>query len=105
QDFDRGAPVYMPRVGPRELGFEVDAEQGHPVVLDVDPGREVDVEGERREDEQRVEADVAVDAEAAEGGVELDVRAELVAVGRDREVGAAAQPRVVAVADADREAL
>ena len=52
-----------------------------------------DDEVEGRELEQRVEADVALDAEAVEAEEELGARAELDGVGRDGEVGVDADAR------------
>jgi hypothetical protein len=54
---------------------------------------------------QHVEADIAFDAEAERRGIQLRTRTELNRVGRDREVGFARQPRIVAGRERNRDAL
>ena len=67
---------------------------------DVEAGREIELERERREDDEHVEAEVAVDREAGSRGIGFHIGAELQRVRRDREIAVGADARIVAVADA-----
>ena len=62
------------------------------------------IEVERREAQQRVEAEVALDAERVEAEERLRRGADLHGVGRDREVGLDANPRVALVDQRQRDA-
>ena len=76
----------------------------HSVLLPrrrLDPGRDVDLERERRQHEQRVETEVAEHVEARRLGRELERGTHLDRVRRDREVRVEGQARVVAVAELD----
>ncbi len=69
--------MQVPRGGARQQRVQGDAGQRRAVEADVEAGGEVELERERAEDEQRVEADVSVHGESAGRGVRVDVGAEL----------------------------
>ena len=70
-----------------------------------DPGAEIDDERKGRKNEERVEADPAMDIERPGRGVEFRFGAELEGVRGDREVVLHRDPRIAAKAELDREPL
>ena len=61
----------MPRRRPLERAAQVDAEHADAEDLDREAGRDLDDQVERREPQQRVEAEVPLDAERIEAEEEL----------------------------------
>ena len=104
EDRERRLAAHAQRPRPLELTLDRHREQVARTALQLHLGMEVGDEMQRRDLDQHVVADVALDAEAVGGGVELRARAELHGVGGDREVGLAGEPRIVARRERNRYA-
>jgi hypothetical protein len=90
--------------GPFELALHRHREEVARAMLELHLGMEFGDEMQRRDLQQHVVADVAFDAEAVRGRIELRARAELHGVRGDREIGFAGEARVVARRERDRDA-
>ena len=100
---DRGVAVQVPRARTGQQSVDVKTAQRLPFKRDVEARREVELERERRHDDEHVEAEVAVNGEACGRSVGFDVGAELHRVRGDGEIAVGADARIVAVADAHAE--
>src|SRR3954469_8637291 len=89
-NLEAGAAAGVPRCGARQADAKLDANRAA-VGLGGDPASDVDVEGEGRELNQRIEGEVAIHAGLADLGVEIEPGSELKRVGGERLIGPAAE--------------
>src|SRR6266849_4204398 len=93
----------MPRTRPGKRAIYIQPQQADAFKRDIEPGREIELEGKGRKDDEDVEAQVAVNGKTRGGSVRLNIGTELQGIRSDGEVAVGADSRVVAVPDAHRE--
>src|SRR5206468_3078556 len=87
----------------RQMAIQMDARDDRRAAAQLDAGADIHQKREGNEDDQRVEAEPSVDVEAGGRGVELDARAKLGRVRRDRPIALAGETGISVEPELDRE--